>query len=363
MLKENNNISPFQFALILIHAQIGVGMITLAIDVHNYAKSDSWISVLLAGLFIQCIILLFGLIVKRFPREHFFNVMEIVLGKWFGKTFILLYCIYFIITGSILFAKYTVILKSWMMPLTPQWVLVALIALVGIFAAKENLQVISRFFILATAVIIIFLGFLIYALKDANYTYILPVGRSGLVPILKGAYTTSLSFQGFEYMLFLAPFVLANRKQVIKTATFTNIFITFFYTFVVLTTHLFFSSNELELITEPIFYLVKSFSFNIIERPDLLFTSMWIFLVVTSTVVLFYIISLGLASLFESKRRTPYVYIATFVSFIISIFLYGESRIKVVTNYFSKITLLITITPILFLIISYFLRRKGAEHQ
>jgi len=361
MINENNNISLFQLALILTHAQIGVGMITLAVDVHNYAKADSWISILLAGLLIQCVILIFGFMIKRFPNDNFFEVMEIIFGKWIGKLFISIYCFYYIMIGALLFAKYTVILKSWMMPLTPQWILVAFIALVGISATKENLQVISRFFILSSVVILVFLGFVIYALKDANYTYILPVGQAGIKSILTGAVSSSLSYQGYEYLLFIAPFVLAKRNQVIKTATLTNVFITAFYMFVVLTTHLFFSSEEMKLLTEPVFYLVKSFSFKVIERPDLLFTSLWLVLVVTSVVTLFYITSLGFVSLFQSKRRTPYVYIATLTSFIISNILYGENKIDFISKHIAKLTLFLTIvTPIIFLFISYVLRKKGA---
>lgn len=361
-MSEKSELTPFQLALLLVHAQIGVGMITLAVEVHNYAKSDSWISVLIAGVLIQLIIVLFVLLLKRFPGRHYFEILEIIFGKYIGKLFILVYCAYFMAIGAILFAKYTVILKSWMMPLTPQWVLVALIALVGIYAAKENLQVISRFFILATVVIFVFFGFVIYALKDANYTYILPIGQSGLMSILKGAYTTSLSFQGFEYMLFFAPLALAKRNEILKTTTITNAFITFFYTFVVLTTHLFFSTEEFKLLTEPIFYLVKSFSFKIIERPDLIFTSMWIVLVVTSTVVLFYVISLGFQSVFKRRKRKPFVYIATFISFLLSNLLYGEGRIKTVTEYFGLFTLVLTIIfPIIVLFISLLFRKKGEE--
>src|SRR5690625_2576375 len=179
MINENNNISLFQLALILTHVQIGVWMITLEVDVHNYAKADSWISILLARLLIQCVILIFGFMIKRFPNDNFFEVMEIIFGKWIGKLFISINCFYYIMIGALLFAKYTVILKSWMMLLTPQWILFAFIALVGISATKENLQVISRFFILSSVVILVFLGFVIYALKDANYTYILQLGKQG----------------------------------------------------------------------------------------------------------------------------------------------------------------------------------------
>src|SRR5690606_41159333 len=42
------------------------------------------------------------------------------------------------------------------------------------------------------------------------------------------------SFQGYELLMVLYPFVQADRKGVLKAATIANLFVTFFYTFIVL---------------------------------------------------------------------------------------------------------------------------------
>src|SRR5699024_4923894 len=116
-----------------LHAQIGVGMITLANDVHMKAKTDSWLSVIIAGLIVQIIILFFGLLMRRFPNETLYEVIEITFGKIIGKIIIFVYAIYFMFVGAILLAKFIVILKSWMMPLTPKWILVATILIVSVY--------------------------------------------------------------------------------------------------------------------------------------------------------------------------------------------------------------------------------------
>src|SRR5690625_3797876 len=155
-MNNNNQINGHQFFLILIHSQIGVGMITLANDVHLKAKSDSWISALIAGVFIQCLIFLFGALIHRFPGSNLFEMIEIVIGKVLGKILTFLYCWYFIVSGAILFAKYTIILKSWMLPLTPKWVLISALGILTVYLAIDNLVVISRFFILSSLVLFIF---------------------------------------------------------------------------------------------------------------------------------------------------------------------------------------------------------------
>src|SRR5690625_4081723 len=118
----DKKISPFQLSLLLIHGQIGVGMITLASDVHADAKTDSWISVIIGGIFIQIIIFVFGFLTKRFPNDTLFEMTINIFGKYIGKVIVFLYTIYFMFVGAILLAKYIVILKTWMMPLTPKWI-------------------------------------------------------------------------------------------------------------------------------------------------------------------------------------------------------------------------------------------------
>lgn len=354
------NINLFQLSLLLIHAQVGVGMITLASDVHVDAKTSSWISVLLGGIFVQLLIFIYGFLMKRFPNKTLFDMIKIVFGNIIGKLIIIMYVLYFIILIVLLLSKFIVIIKTWMMPITPKWVLTVFLSIIAIYAAKENIHVISRFFIFATFVIFVFLGFVFYSFKDANYTYILPIGIDGFRPILKGAITSSNAYQGIEYLLLVAPFVKGSNKQVLYTSTFINVFITLFYTLTVLAPQLVFSSKELELITEPIFYLVKSFSFTMIERPDLLFVTMWIVLVITTLIMLLFAASMSLQSVFNSNQQTIFVYIVITVSIVLSSFIYGEFRIRKLSMAVNPLIFLFAAgIPIITLLFSYLFRKKA----
>lgn len=362
-MTKGNKINLFQFALLLIHTKIGIGVITLANDVHHDAHSDGWISTLLAGLFIQLIIFIYWALIHRFPNQTLSEIAEMTLGKIIGKLVMILYIVYLIIVGAIMLTKYTVILKSWMMPLTPKWVLVSFMGVIGIYLGKENLHIISRFFMLASFVLLVFMGINIYALKDVNFTYILPIGSTGFTGILKGMFTSMASFQGFEYILIFAPFVLASPRQVIKAATLTNVFVTLFYTLSILTIELYFSAEELKLIIEPIFYIVKSYTFTIIERPDLLFTSLWLLVVITSVIALFYVTSLGLHHVFQTEERTIFVYIVAIISFVLSVSMYGEHRIDVIARKFHPIIIIFSSGLPLFLLLISLLRKKSGEEE
>lgn len=361
-LIEQNKINIFQLLFILIHVQIGIGVVTLPYDVFLKAQGDSWIAVLLAGFISQIMIFIFGGLMNRFPSNHLYEIVQILFGQWIGKIIILLYSLHFIILGGIFLAKFSVILKAWMMPITPKWIVITLILTLTVYVIKENLQVMARFFVITSFVFIIYLVLTAYALKDIDITYILPVGQSGIIPILQGIIPTLFALKGVEALLLIYPFVQVDTKQLVKIATIANIFVTFFYTFVTMITLLFLSPSEIKLIPEPVLYLVKSFSFKIIERPDLIFTSLWIILVASSAMVILYSASFGLSVMMNSNKREFYVYICAIMSFIVAMSIKGKYEVYFVTKLFNPFILLFMIgLPTFFYITSVVFNKKESE--
>lgn len=325
-MDKKEGLSKFQLFLILIHAQIGLGIITLPHDVFMTSNKSAWITILISGFIIQVFILIFGYIIKKFPSYSLPELIEKLLGRIPGKTLNVLYTIYFVLLASSLLAKYVVILKIWMMPVTPKWILVILVLITAVYAAKENLSIIARFFLIASSVLIIFLGLSTIALKESKFIYALPILKEGFQPVLKGIPKTINSFQGYETLLFIFPFVKGSPRDIVKTASMANLFVTFMYTFLVFVSIVFFSSPELTLVSEPVLYLVKSLSFRIIERPDLIFTSMWIVLIITSIIVLISLATISFTQVINQKKKTGVLYSLALLCFLLSMTVYGEYK-------------------------------------
>lgn len=338
---------------------MGIGVITLPFDVFTKANGSAWIAVLLAGICVQLVILLFGVLIKRFPTTHLFGIMRLLFGKFIGNILIILYSLFYIAAASIVLAKYVYLIKAWMIPLTPKWVLLILMGFTIILIVKENLQIIAHFVFLSS---LFFTGFFImgiYALKDANLTFILPIASSGITPIIEGIPPSFFAFQGFEILLLIHPFVQATNKAIIKTASYANLFVTLFYAFSVLVTLLFFSPRELKLLPEPVLYLIKSFSFRIIERPDLLFTSMWMIFVTTTLIGVIYAASLGLLTLTHSMKLRNYTLVVTIICLIIASLFHGIYDITFVSKYYNYIVIPILCgLPIVFLLVSIIFNKK-----
>ncbi|MEH7378849.1 GerAB/ArcD/ProY family transporter, partial [Neobacillus drentensis] len=70
----------------------------------------------------QSIIFAFWGLSRRFPSSSMYEILPKLLGKVVGKLFILSYALYFMVTGSLVLARYSDILDKWILPRTPNWI-------------------------------------------------------------------------------------------------------------------------------------------------------------------------------------------------------------------------------------------------
>lgn len=356
---NRTEISSFQLFFILFHIQVGVGVVSLPYDVFVKAKSDAWLSILLSGAIIQVLILLYGMLIRRFPEHNLYDISILLFGNVFGRVLIILYIVSYISSATIILADYASKLRTWMMPMTPNWVLIAFLCFVVVFVVKENIQVIARFATIITVVFFMGSFAIIYALKFADITFILPIGTSGLTSIIEGIEPSLFSFQGFEALLLVHPFVKATPRSIIKTASFANLFVTLLYATLVIVSILYFSPYILGGIEDPGLYIYKAFTSKVFERTDLLFTSIWIVVVTTSLMIIIYVGVLGILRLLNATNLKKYTLLFTVICFILSLSFTSEYEI----NYFYKIhnyiaAPLLSGIPILLLLISFIFRKR-----
>lgn len=322
MSEKNDKITSRQLTFMVIQAQIGVGVLSLPYNVASIAENDSWISILVAGLIIQGIILVMWLLAREYSNLTLFDICTEIFGKYLGKFVILSYCFYLMLQGSYLLAKYSQILDRWMLPGTPNWIMIMFLVLTSAYVVKDSLKSIARFFVLVTPLLFILFALISYTLKDANFYYLLPVGVTGPDKIFKGSQEAMYSMIGSDFLFFIYPYVYGTNKEKFKAVTWANLFVTLFYSYLVaVSLASFLSPYDLNHIPETFIYLIKAYSFKIIERMDLFFLSIWIICVATSFMYFIYLASNGLAGIFKGKSHRaylPYVCLFTFLASILS---------------------------------------------
>jgi spore germination protein (amino acid permease) len=334
MSEKSDKISTRQLTFMVIQAQIGVGVLSLPYNVALIAENDSWISILVAGLIIQIIILVMWLLAREYSNLTLFDICTEILGKYLGKLIILCYCGYLMLQGGFLLAKYSQILDRWMLPGTPNWIMIMLLVLTSAYVVKDSLKSIASFFVLVTPLLIILFGLISYTLKDANLFYLLPVGVTGPVKIFEGSQEAMFSMIGSDLLFFIYPYVYGTNKGKLKAVTWANVFVTLFYSYLVAVSLVcFLSPYDLNHIPETFIYLIKAYSFKIIERMDLIFLPIWIICVATTFMYFIYITSNGLAGIFKGKSHRAYLLFVCIITFGIAILLSREEYIQFINTY------------------------------
>ncbi|WP_342044523.1 GerAB/ArcD/ProY family transporter [Bacillus sp. OTU530] len=360
MEKSKNKITSKQLVFMIIQAQIGVGILSLPHNVALVAKQDGWISTLIAGGITQVIIWAMWGLCRRFPSLSLYQILPNILGGVVGKLFTLSYVLYFTVTGSLVLARYSDILDKWILPRTPNWITMLLILLTCIYIVNEGLTSIARFYVLVSPILIILIVLISYSMKDANFLYIFPIGGNSIQTIFKGSKEVAFSMLGFELFLFIHPFVQSSGKDKLKAITTANIFVTFYYTFLVFASLVYFeTTTDIALTPEPLLYMIKAYSFQVLERTDLFFLSLWLIVVATSIANWLLLSAMGLASLVRKKHYAPFLPVVAGINLVLVLFLDRERDFEKFDQFLGPTHyIFIVIIPVFLLILSLVLSRK-----
>jgi len=296
---------------LVLQTQIGVQVLFLPSRVQAFAKGDAWMSVLLAGLFSQMFILMMWALNKRFPAATLYDFMPRLTGKAAARLLQILFIVYFTAQSSLILMFFYEVIRDWVFPETPRWLITGLMVLVCIYLTQENLQIIARFFLLVSSLFLVMIFISAYAYTHSNLLYIFPIGQAGFLPVVRGAHEAMNTLSGYEWILFCYPFVEGTPRKKLAAASAANAFSTLLYTFLVFTSLVVFSPSELGLLPHPVLYMVKALTITIIERPDLYFLSAWIVVVATSIMAYLYLAATGISHLFGmSSHRKPVLFTA-----------------------------------------------------
>ncbi len=294
MNKEEKKLTPAQFTFFLIQTQIGISVLSLPNELAVIAKNDSWIAILVAGFIVQIDILIIWLLAKRFPHWTLYEILPALLGKPIGKAVHVIYIFFNFCTVVLITILFTHLLDVWIFNSTPNLAINLLILVMGVYIAVHSLVVISRFYMFVSLLLVVPLILSLYVLTDVNWFYILPIGSGGgTVKILEASSHSLFALLGFELLMVLYPHVATNSVGKLKSSLISNAFVTLFYCFLTIISMIYFSPQEIILVPQPVLYMLKEFSFSLIERTDLVFISIWVTCIVTSFTTYLYLTGTG----------------------------------------------------------------------
>ncbi len=213
---ENGEINRFQFFLLVVNFTIGSALLIIPSSVISEAKQDAWISILLTiliGVFLQYVMITLA---TKYPSKTLIDIIELLLGKIFGKIIGLLYVWFFFHLASLVLRNIIDFIIITLITETPIVVLSIAIGISLFYYIKYGLEVIARsneLYSFGILIAIILTMLLVSPLMEGKN--ILPVLENGIKPILRG----TLPIIGFPYaelvvFLMIVPYI--NNKKNLK---------------------------------------------------------------------------------------------------------------------------------------------------
>ncbi|MCM2677420.1 GerAB/ArcD/ProY family transporter [Alkalicoccobacillus plakortidis] len=247
-------------------------------------------------------IIVLWFISASYPHLTFYTYLKQVLGNIVGNFLILLYTFYFIFITITLLIFFNTLIGAWVLPNTPGIVKLILFIIPALYLLISPLKTIATFMTISSPFLLLAPICATFAFSDSEPLYLLPIFETDWIGIWKGALSSTFAMQGFLILPIIYPFVSGTSKEKLLTATYANIFVTIFYTFIVLACFIYFSPGQFNILPEPFLYMIKTISFTIFERVDLIFLACWSIIVLTTLTILLYASTTGLEIMFNKSK-------------------------------------------------------------
>lgn len=360
-METNKRLGKTQLFWFYVQAQIGIGILSLPYSLYKEAQTDGWISLLISAILVQIAIFVLWLLHKRFPNDHLFSICEKILGVFAGKVLTLIYIAYFIYTAALVLKNFTQLLVIWILTKTPEPVFMALIIITCLPLLLSTLDQKARMFVLTAPLILLIPIVMIGGFfHNADFLNLLLIGVTEPKGLMKGTLAASFAINGYIVMSLIFPYVKATAAEKIKVVSLAHWVVTFIYLIVVVACYTSFSAGELKLLPEPFLYLIKSFSFPIVERIDLIFLCLWSVIVITTYGIYVYCGVIGTMTLFRSQRYHLYIVLAFLITFLVNLMpdsMYQVRQMITRTDEFG--TIMNAAIPLLMLLIAIVFKRRS----
>jgi spore germination protein len=362
---STDQLSTYQTTMFFINFIFGAGILILPRSVTEKVKtSDSWISVIISGIIILILVLLIIKLCRKYSNETFYQFSQKIVGKWIGLFISSIIIVYYIVLAAFEVRAMSETTRLFLLPMTPTWAIMMPFLWIGIYLVIGGITSIARMLeiifpiTVLCFILVIFLGIGIFDIDNLR-----PVLGNGIMPVLNGIKTTSLSFAGFEIIFFVFVYMKEKNKAV-KVAIF-GIGVPFiFYSITVVAVVGAFSVDGVLLQTWPVLTYVRSYEIPglIFERFDSILLVIWIMQIFATYIIAFFVAAQGLAQILKKKSFQPFLFgIIPFIFIIAMIPRNINETFKMGGILGNSAFLLYGILPILLLIISFVREKINAK--
>lgn len=176
-------------------------------------KQDTWITFVLGAVMEIPLIFMYCAVLRKYPNQNFYEMIQNIFGKIIGKAICLLYVWYSIHLGSMVLRRFSEFIHILNMAETPVIFAICLMCLLVIYAVKKGPENMGRtakttFLIFACSIIIT----VIISIKNMDFSVLQPAFSTDIKAILDGSFTM-LTLPYSEVIVCLPLFVFLKPKE------------------------------------------------------------------------------------------------------------------------------------------------------
>ncbi|RKN64874.1 GerAB/ArcD/ProY family transporter [Paenibacillus ginsengarvi] len=306
-----DRITLLQYVFIINGYQIGVGVLSLPRELAEKAGTDGWVALLISWAIGSVCGIAWIKTMETFPSLTPFQLFEHLFGKTIGKLAISAFVLYYGFFTWLIMTKTMLYIKTWLLPKTPDYLIVGLIAFPILLIARSGIRDVGRFCELVFYMTTWMLLVVLIPIKEGTILNLLPVFKEGVKPVIDAVEVTVYSMSGFEISAFLYPY-LQNKKYAVHGMLAANTLTMLTYLLVTLTCFIYFSPAEVVEYNQPVLNLLKVIEFRFVERFDMIFYAAYILVTSTAWLPVWHFASRGFAALIGTRKHAPIV-VAVFV--------------------------------------------------
>lgn len=309
MIKNNDRISPYQIAVIIIMTVISVGVFSIAADAADSAGTDGWILIVVSGAINILAVVVIVMLNSRFPGRTFAEYSQIIIGTIPGKAVTLLFAVYLLFIIAHVTRTFTEVVKMFLLFRTPTEVIMLSLILVCTYVVRGGAECIARISELIFPILFIpFFIIMLFGFPIMDFGNLLPVFQTPPEKMVAAVPSLLFNFGGIEVILFYTGF-MRDPKKAYKPAILAVLFITFFLAMTTVFCIAAFGENVTQLYIWPLVSYIRGISLPglFIERLDGVILSLWMMTVFSTIVSAYFIMSYSISKVAGTKEQKQYV--------------------------------------------------------
>ncbi len=316
-----NKLKDINMVSFIVNSMVSIRLLTLPRDVIQYAKNDGWISVLVMGFLSFFIGWFFYWIGNRYKGFNFSQICEKIYGKILAKIIMIGIMLYTLSSFGLGLRTFGDGIKIFLLDKTPLLLIISVMSLCCLYCLLKGIKTISIVMdILLPPILFFILLLVLLSTTNIDFISLQPIFYGGIKPILQGALQITDPFLDIGIIGYVLPY-FSNNKGTARWI-FLSIGIGILIHFIiVIMCILVFGCDEMKYLIFPTITLSKSIRLDvkILERAESFYMAAWIPITFTTLLLHYFISTLNLKALFNTKRDHLLIYGQIPIFFIIAL--------------------------------------------